>query len=74
MSEQKRRPEDGQREFADAAWSVPSYLLSGIIIWGGLGWLLAELTDQTWLIPVGVVIGVGLAIYLVYVKYGRHSL
>ncbi|MFC4053296.1 hypothetical protein ACFOY4_26730 [Actinomadura syzygii] len=74
MSEQKRRPEDGQREFADAAWSVPSYLLSGIIIWGGLGWLLAELTDQTWLILVGVVIGAGLAIYLVYLKYGRHSL
>ncbi|TYK52998.1 hypothetical protein [Actinomadura decatromicini] len=73
MSEQKRRPEDGQREFADAAWSVPSYLLSGIIIWGGLGWLLAELTDQTWLIMVGVVIGAGLAIYLVYLKYGRHS-
>ncbi|MGH3241987.1 AtpZ/AtpI family protein [Actinomadura sp. KC06] len=74
MSEQKRRPEDGQREFADAAWSVPSYLLSGMIIWGGLGWLLAEWTGQNWLTAVGVVIGVGLAVYLVYVKYGRHSL
>ncbi|GAA4231217.1 hypothetical protein GCM10022254_27790 [Actinomadura meridiana] len=73
MSEQKPRPDDGQREFADAAWSVPSYLLSGILIWGGLGWLLAKWTDQAWLIPIGVVIGAGLAIYLVYVKYGRVS-
>lgn len=71
MSEQKRRPEDGQREFADVAWSTPSYLLSGMIIWGGLGWLLANWTGQSWLIPIGVVIGVGLATYLIYVKYGR---
>ncbi|MFA1551512.1 hypothetical protein [Actinomadura chokoriensis] len=73
MSEQKRRPEDGQREFADVAWSVPSYLLSGMIIWGGIGWLLSKWTHQTWLIPVGLVIGVGLAVYLVYLKFGRHS-
>ncbi|MEU8119565.1 hypothetical protein AB0C21_12765 [Spirillospora sp. NPDC049024] len=73
MSEQKRRPEDGQREFADAAWSVPSYLLSGMLIWGGLGWLLSKWTHQDWLIPVGLVIGVVLAVYLVYVKFGRDS-
>ncbi|TDC55080.1 hypothetical protein E1281_14445 [Actinomadura sp. KC345] len=73
MSEQKRRPEDGQREFADVAWSVPGYLLSGMIIWGGLGWLLANWTGQDWLIPIGVVIGVGLATYLVYLQFGRHT-
>ena len=74
MSEQKRRPEDGQREFADVAWSVPSYLLSGMIIWGGVGWLLSTWTGQDWLIPIGLVVGVALAVYLVYVKYSRHSL
>jgi ATP synthase protein I len=74
MSEQKRRPEDGQREFADVAWSVPSYLLSGMVIWGGIGWLLSRWTGQAWLVAVGLIIGVVLAVYLVYVKYGRHSL
>jgi ATP synthase protein I len=74
MSEQKRRPEDGQREFADVAWSVPSYLLSGMVIWGGIGWLLSRWTGQDWLVPIGLIIGVVLAVYLVYVKYGRHSL
>ncbi|MBD2896883.1 hypothetical protein ABZ914_03495 [Spirillospora sp. NPDC046719] len=73
MSEQKPRPEDGQREFADVAWSVPSYLLSGMTIWGGIGWLLAWWSGWQWLIPIGLIIGVTLAIYLVYVKYGRHS-
>ncbi|MFD0688431.1 AtpZ/AtpI family protein [Actinomadura fibrosa] len=74
MSEQKRRPEDGQREFADAAWSMPGYLLSGMFIWGGLGWLLSKWTGLIWFTPIGLVIGIVLAIYLVYVKYGRHPL
>ncbi|MDL4775726.1 MULTISPECIES: hypothetical protein [Thermomonosporaceae] len=74
MSEQGRRPEDGQREFADAAWSAPSYLLSGMAIWGGSGWLLAKWTGWSGFIPIGLIIGVVLSIYLIYVKYGRHPL
>ena len=73
MSEQKPRPEDGQREFADVAWSVPSYLLAGMAVWGGIGWLLSWWTGWPWLIPIGLIIGVALAVYLVYVQYGRHS-
>lgn len=71
MSEQKRRPEDGQASFADAAWSVPGYLLSGMAIWGGIGWLLSRWTGWALFTPVGLVLGVSLAIYLVYLKYGR---
>jgi F0F1-type ATP synthase assembly protein I len=74
MSERKPRPEDGQKEFGDLAWSVPSYLLSGMIIWGGIGWLLSRWTGWSWLVPIGVVLGVALAVYLVYVKNGRRSL
>ncbi|WP_030169444.1 hypothetical protein [Spirillospora albida] len=73
MNEQNRRPEDGQREFADAAWSAPSYLLSGMLIWGGLGWLLTKWTGWIGFTPIGLVIGIVLAIYLIYVKYGRDS-
>ena len=44
-----------------------------MLIWGGIGWLMSELTHQTWLMPIGLVIGAGLAVYLVYLKYGRDS-
>ncbi|GAB1820682.1 hypothetical protein FDA94_06870 [Herbidospora galbida] len=71
MSEKQRRPEDDGRDFADAAWSVPSYLLSGMLLWGGLGWLLSHWTGVHAFIPIGVVIGVGLACWLVYLKHGR---
>jgi F0F1-type ATP synthase assembly protein I len=71
MSEQERRPESDGRDFADAAWSVPSYLLSGILVWGGLGWLLDRWTGVYAFIPIGVILGAVLAVYLVYLKYGR---
>jgi ATP synthase protein I len=73
MSEQKRPPEDDGRDFADAAWSVPSYLLSGMIIWGGAGWLLSRWTGVDIFIPIGLIIGVGLAVYLVYIKFGKFD-
>lgn len=72
MSEKERSPEGEGHGFADAAWSsVPSYLISGMLIWGGLGWLVSRWTGVIVLFPIGLVIGVVLAIYLVYVKYGR---
>jgi hypothetical protein len=71
MSEQKRTPENDGRDFADAAWSVPAYLLSGMLVWGGFGWLLSHWTGVYAFVPIGVVLGVGLAAYLVYLKHGR---
>ncbi|WP_460362268.1 hypothetical protein [Actinocorallia lasiicapitis] len=57
--------------FADAMWSVPSYLLSGMAIWGGAGWLMSQWTGWLLFKPVGLIIGAGLSIYLVFVKFGR---
>ncbi|MBB5079942.1 AtpZ/AtpI family protein [Nonomuraea endophytica] len=69
--EKKRRPEDDGQDFANAAWSIPSYLLSGMAIYGGAGWLLDRWLGTSALFPIGVVVGVALAVYLVYRKYGR---
>ncbi|MFI6501057.1 AtpZ/AtpI family protein [Nonomuraea typhae] len=69
--EKKRRPEDDGQDFANAAWSIPSYLLAGMAIYGGAGWLLDRWLGLSALFPIGVVVGVVLAAYLVYRKYGR---
>ena len=71
MSAQERRPETDGRDFADAMWSVPSYLLSGMAIYGGLGGLLDRWLDMSAFFPIGVVLGVVLAGYLAYRKFGR---
>ncbi|MDX6743735.1 hypothetical protein [Actinocorallia sp. A-T 12471] len=71
MSEHEAPSKGAGPSFADAMWSVPSYILSGMIIWGGAGWFATYLTGWVLFKPIGLVIGVVLAVYLVYVKYGR---
>jgi F0F1-type ATP synthase assembly protein I len=57
-----------------AAWSVIGTLLSGILAWGGIGYLVDRLVGFRWLfLPIGMVLGVGTAIYLVYLRYGRDG-
>jgi F0F1-type ATP synthase assembly protein I len=57
---------------ANEAWDVIGVLLSGIIVVGGLGWLLDLAFDLHYLfLPIGMVLGVGIAIWMVYLKHGR---
>ncbi|MEU4578118.1 AtpZ/AtpI family protein [Nonomuraea sp. ATR24] len=71
MSQQERRPETDGRDFSDAMWSVPSYLLAGMAVYGGLGWLLDRWLDMSAFFPIGIVLGVSLAGYAVYRRHGR---
>ena len=41
-----------------------------MIVWGGVGWLLDRWLETRFFILVGVLLGLGVAIYLVVVKYG----
>ena len=56
------------------AWSVIGTLAAGILVWGGVGFLLDRWLDLRWLfLPIGMVVGVGAAIYMVYLRYGRDG-
>jgi F0F1-type ATP synthase assembly protein I len=45
-------------------------MLSGIIVWGGAGWLLDRWWETRIFTLVGMLLGLTVAIYLVVVKYG----
>lgn len=54
----------------NAAWSIMSYLLSGILVWGGAGWLIDRwMGYEALFLPIGVVLGCALGFYLAYVRY-----
>lgn len=56
------------------AWSITATMISGMLTWGGIGYLLDRWLDLRWLfLPVGLVIGTGASVYLIYVRYGRHD-
>ena len=56
---------------ASAGWAVSSYLIGGMIFYGGAGWLIGRWTGIAVLFPVGMLLGLGLAIALVIFRYAR---
>jgi F0F1-type ATP synthase assembly protein I len=55
---------------ADTGWTIIGTMLSGMAIWGGAGWLLDRWLDIKVLLPVGIILGMAVSIYMVVVKYG----
>jgi F0F1-type ATP synthase assembly protein I len=54
-----------------ALWSIVGYLLSGLIIWGGIGWGLDRWLETNYFLLVGMLLGAGASIYLVWLRFGR---
>jgi F0F1-type ATP synthase assembly protein I len=57
----------GQNE----GWSVFSYLIAGMVFYGGIGWLVARWTQLAFLFPVGMLVGLVLGIVLILYRYGK---
>jgi hypothetical protein len=52
-------------------WAVLSYLISGVLLYGGIGWAVSVwLGSRAW-IGVGIVLGGVLGVLTVYLRYGR---
>ena len=55
---------------ADTGWAIIGTLISGMGVWGGAGWLLDRWLDMRVFFPVGIILGMAAAIYLVVARYG----
>jgi F0F1-type ATP synthase assembly protein I len=55
---------------ADIGWGITGTMLSGIIVWGGVGLLLDRWLETRFFVLVGTILGLTVAIYLIVVKYG----
>ncbi len=56
----------------NAGWLIFGYLISGMAVYGGLGWLIGHLTHVAVLFPVGMLAGLVIAVLAVIYKYGRQ--
>ena len=54
-----------------AAWSILGYLISGPLFWGGIGWILDNWLNTGYFMVVGLLPGMGAALYLVSLRFGR---
>lgn len=46
-------------------------MLSGALVGGALGWGLTKLTQQEWTFVIGLLAGIGLAWYSIWMRFGR---
>ena len=66
-----QRPAD---EGAGFGWTALSYLISGMVVWGLIGWAVDAWLDLGGIgIAVGVVVGMALGIFLILRKVGANG-
>lgn len=73
MSEQRSKPGVSGTDStgrSDEGMRILSYLLAGLLFYGGLGWLGDRVFNTTWLLPTGIIAGVVLSIYLIIKRFG----
>ncbi len=52
-------------------WEVVSYLLAGMLAYGGIGWLVGRAVHMGLLFPVGMAAGLAIALGWVIYRHGR---
>lgn len=57
---------------ANSAWKAVAYLISGPLIYGGIGWGLDHWLGTTWIVGAGIVGGMALSLYLIWFRYGTQ--
>lgn len=55
-------------------WAITSTMLAGVLVWGGIGYLVDRLVGTVHLfLAIGMVLGAAGATYLVYVQHGKED-
>ena len=67
-------PDAGHPRLEEAhMWNVVSYLISGPALFGGIGWALDRWLGTAFLVPVGILVGMAVSLYLVWFRYGTQQ-
>jgi ATP synthase protein I len=64
--------EPSNRREENALWSIFGYLVSGLLFWGGVGWAVDHFLHHKYFTLVGLLVGMGGALYLVWLRFGRE--
>lgn len=60
-----------EAEGVNQGLTVLSYLIAGVLVWGGIGWLVDRVLDTAFLTPIGIVAGAAASVYLVIKRFGQ---
>lgn len=69
-SEAERSQRSVKAHAVDQGVMVLSYLIGGVLVYGGLGWLGDHYLHTRFLTPVGIILGAVLACYTIIKRFG----
>ena len=72
-SESGRAISTGRHERGDEGMTALSYILAGVLFYGGLGWLVGRWLHQPWLIAVGLIAGMAASTYVISKRFGSSQ-
>jgi ATP synthase protein I len=56
-------------------YTIFSYLIAGMLAYGGIGWLIGHFTHVSLLFPIGMLVGLAISFGWIIHRYGRpHKL
>jgi ATP synthase protein I len=58
---------------ASSGYTYLSYLIGGMVIYGGIGWLIGRWTQLPVLFPIGMLTGLALAVALIIFRVTRSG-
>lgn len=61
--------EPGDDQPGGDPWAAFGYLVAGVLFYGLIGWLLSIWLDATYWIPIGILVGAGFGMYMVFARY-----
>jgi ATP synthase protein I len=64
-------PPEQPRSDPGDGWRVFSYLIGGMVLYGGIGWLIGHWTGISILFPMGMILGLVLSIVLIIFRFSR---
>ena len=67
---QKQAAAQGRAEGLEVGWTVFGYLISGLLAYGIIGWLIGRAVHASLLLPVGMLVGLAISIGFIIYRYG----
>ena len=59
------------RKESNDAWAATSLLISGVVVWGGVGYLVSRWLGSPLFTMAGLLLGTATALYGIWFRYGR---
>ncbi len=54
-------------------WTVFSYMISGLVAYGAIGWGIGKAVHAEWPFPAGMMVGLAISVGFVIYRYGRQG-